>query len=172
MQAITRDFKPGDRVIYVPMHAMNDIDHPDCEKGFVTSVSARSVFCRYFAKTGGKREAYTLRTTANSEATNPGDLIKHKYCPKELIEAMRKTYKISYYIFENEKAIEMRYISKDRDLMTMKEFIKCCNNGLFVDYDGFGYYATSLGMTNIIIKPSDVHTDKLLDYSHIVWFNK
>ena len=42
---------PGDRVIYVPMHAYGDRTHSDCEHGKVSSVSAdgRTVFVRFDA---------------------------------------------------------------------------------------------------------------------------
>lgn len=36
------DFKPGDRVRYIPGHAYGDHGHPDCETGCVSSVSANS----------------------------------------------------------------------------------------------------------------------------------
>ena len=44
-----RPFKPGDRVVYVPMHADGDRRHPDCEHGKVSSVSERSgiVFVKF-----------------------------------------------------------------------------------------------------------------------------
>jgi len=32
------DFKPGDRVIYIPRHAHGDSHHPDAEQGVVTSI--------------------------------------------------------------------------------------------------------------------------------------
>ena len=58
------DFKPGDWVVYVPSHAHGDKDHPDCERGTVTSVGETSglVFVRYGAQ-------------PNPKATGPGDLI-------------------------------------------------------------------------------------------------
>jgi len=33
--------KQGTQIIYVPMHAKEEINHPDCEAGFVTSVTAQ-----------------------------------------------------------------------------------------------------------------------------------
>lgn len=44
-------FAPGDRVIYVPMHAYGDRTHSDCGHGKVSSVSAdgRTVFVRFDA---------------------------------------------------------------------------------------------------------------------------
>lgn len=71
-QNASKAFKEGDTVIYVPTHAHGDTTHPDCEHGFVTSVSERTgtVFCKFYNKDG------TLRTVANSEGCNPADLVK------------------------------------------------------------------------------------------------
>ena len=42
------EFQPGDRVIYVPMHAHGDRKHPDCEHGRVSSINAvGNVFVRF-----------------------------------------------------------------------------------------------------------------------------
>lgn len=40
-------FRPGTRVIYVPGHAHGDPDHPDCERGTVSSVNERFVFVKF-----------------------------------------------------------------------------------------------------------------------------
>lgn len=32
-------FKKGDHVLYVPRHARGSCDHPDCQKGVVSSVN-------------------------------------------------------------------------------------------------------------------------------------
>ena len=43
-------FAPGDRVVYVPMHAHGDRAHTDCEHGTVSSVGADgTVFVRFDA---------------------------------------------------------------------------------------------------------------------------
>jgi hypothetical protein len=64
-------FKPGDAIIYIPMHANGDRNHPDCEHGYVHKVSERSetVFCKFFFRDG------TLRTVSNAEGCNPRDLV-------------------------------------------------------------------------------------------------
>ena len=57
--------------------------------------------------------------------------------------------------------------------MTLKEFIKCVKGGLFIDYDGYGVYATKKGYTDIIIRPSDVlHNRHKVEYPYICWFNR
>lgn len=64
----TDDFKPGDRVRYVPRHAHGDRSHADCENGIVSSKNDSNVFVRYYYKAGGLRD--------QSQATDPDDLVK------------------------------------------------------------------------------------------------
>ena len=64
----TDDFKPGDRVRYVPGHAHGDRSHADCENGIVSSTNDKYVFVRYYYKGGGLREC--------GQATDPSDLVK------------------------------------------------------------------------------------------------
>lgn len=66
--ATPHDFKPGDRVQYVPHHAHGDRAHPDCENGIVSSTNDTYVFVRYYYKGGGLREG--------GQATDPLDLVK------------------------------------------------------------------------------------------------
>lgn len=51
VRAAQKTFSPGDRVIYIPMHAHGDRGHPDCERGCVSSVSTSGlhVFVRFNA---------------------------------------------------------------------------------------------------------------------------
>ena len=62
--------KMGTQIVYVPLHANGNVDHPDCEAGFVTSLRGDTVWCRYWSK----HCPGELRTKANSEAT-PLDLL-------------------------------------------------------------------------------------------------
>jgi len=58
--------KQGTQIAYIPNHANGNINHPDVEFGFVTTVrGSNQCFCRYWRK--GKPG--TLRTTLNSELT-------------------------------------------------------------------------------------------------------
>lgn len=59
------------------------------------------------------------------------------------------------------------------DLMTLEDFKDNCNSGGFIDYDGYGHYATATQMSNLIVRPSDVKKKKLReDFTHVVWFNR
>jgi hypothetical protein len=44
------DFAPGQRVRYIPGHAHDDMTHPDCEDGIVSSVGSLYVFVRFHAQ--------------------------------------------------------------------------------------------------------------------------
>lgn len=76
----------GTQIIYVPAHAGGDLDHSDCEIGFVFR-NARSpihgfVYCRYWSK----HSPGELRTKARSELT-PLDLIVIKdTVPQQQVE--------------------------------------------------------------------------------------
>lgn len=68
---------------------------------------------------------------------------------------------------------EFEEIPNYGDVMTLDEFIDCCNSGGFIDYDGSGNYVTEDHMTNISIFASDVENDSIRkDFYKIVWFNK
>jgi hypothetical protein len=41
------DFLPGDHVIYVPRHAYDNLEHPDCRRGEVSSVNGHCVFVKF-----------------------------------------------------------------------------------------------------------------------------
>jgi hypothetical protein len=41
------DYKPGDRVRYMPLHANTDPNHPDCDLGIVKRSNEKYVFVLY-----------------------------------------------------------------------------------------------------------------------------
>lgn len=64
------DLSMGQQVVYVPRHAGDDLDHPDCERGFVTKVDGGYAWVRYFYQAYVYRnQPLRLRTWANSEMT-------------------------------------------------------------------------------------------------------
>lgn len=82
------DFRPRQQIIYVPLHANGDLNHPDCQAGFVTSMrrlgsGAGTVFCRYWSK-----HHDGLRTQANSEGCDPQFLVKKDTRPQELVDRL------------------------------------------------------------------------------------
>ena len=66
-----------------------------------------------------------------------------------------------------------REVKGSDHVMSLEEFIETCNDGCFIDYDGFGHYVRNGKMSNIDIYPSDVeHKSIRKDFDTIVWFNK
>jgi hypothetical protein len=75
---------PGTQIILVPSHADGNVEHEDCEVGFVTSVSpSGTVFCRFWSK----RNPGMLRTVANSEGCSPDDLIAKDTTLQTIVDA-------------------------------------------------------------------------------------
>lgn len=75
---------PGLQVAYLPDHAFGEIDHPDVEWGFVTSLPESpngAAFVRYFRS----RDSDELRTKANSELTPLDNLYIIEHHPVDLV---------------------------------------------------------------------------------------
>jgi hypothetical protein len=81
--------KRGTQIIYVPGHADGDLDHPDCEEGFITSAKLRlnMVFCRYWSK----HHLGELRTKANSEGTPIKCIVIQDTHPQTEVDALLET---------------------------------------------------------------------------------
>lgn len=59
------------------------------------------------------------------------------------------------------------------DTFTLEKFIELVNDGLFIDSDGYGYYATEDAKSDVYIYPSDIKEELYRsDFTHIIWFNK
>ena len=61
------------------------------------------------------------------------------------------------------------------DMYTLSEFNDLCNTNSFIDYDGFGHFATANEVSNIPICPSEMVTGsvKTPDWAtHVCWFNR
>ena len=66
-----------------------------------------------------------------------------------------------------------REVKGSDHVMSLEDFIEHCEDGMFIDYDGFGHYVKDGKMSNIDIYPSDVeHNSIRKDFDTIVWFNK
>jgi hypothetical protein len=67
----------------------------------------------------------------------------------------------------------MELIPDYGDHMTLEVFINACKSGGFIDYDGYGQYATETKMSNEIVCPSDIESGNINEkYTHVVWFNR
>lgn len=83
----------GTQIAYVPSHAEGNINHPDVEFGFVTSVrpsilepKVTLVFCRYWRK----GELGVLRTTAGSESTPVDNIREHAAVQQSVVDELLK----------------------------------------------------------------------------------
>lgn len=59
--------------------------------------------------------------------------------------------------------------------MPIEQFVESCKNGGFIDYDGYGNYATKTEMFDKIVYPSDVTKKNYKpkpEFTHVVWFNR
>lgn len=60
------------------------------------------------------------------------------------------------------------------DLMLLNDFVSYCKTGMFIGYDGTGYYATKNGMSRrhrafpAVIKSGEVDRR----FTHVMWFNR
>ncbi len=59
------------------------------------------------------------------------------------------------------------------DVMTLKDWLECVEEGGFIDYDGHGRYVRDGKESDIMIYPSDVRYDSIRDdFDTIIWFNR
>lgn len=94
--------------------------------------------------------------------------------------AMKETYDIRHKVWLNDKRLRQL---KDPAITfgkewkgktyTMEEFAGMCKSGELIDNDGYGYYASDKGKSDIEIMPSDI-TEGIVrdDFPNVVWFNK
>jgi hypothetical protein len=75
--------KMGTQIVYVPNHALGNIDHESVEQGFVTAVKVDGAFCRFWSRI----YPGDLRTTANSEFCKYENLRVLKTKNQEVIES-------------------------------------------------------------------------------------
>lgn len=60
------------------------------------------------------------------------------------------------------------------DKFTIEEFIQHVRDGLFINYDGSGYYATEEEVSRIPAIPSEIEYTQwgMTGFTHVAWFNK
>jgi hypothetical protein len=72
------------------------------------------------------------------------------------------------------------WVRRDDDtVMTIAEWEECVADGLFIDYDGFGYFcnpATKSELNGFDVCPSMIGTpayeQRKVEWTHINWFNR
>jgi hypothetical protein len=78
--------KPGDQFVYVPSHAQGDLEHPDCEQGFVTSVRKHNVGAIVFGRYWSNLNRDRIRTCSTSEAASACFLVKKDTHDQEVVQ--------------------------------------------------------------------------------------
>lgn len=81
------EFRPGDRVRFVPLHALEDVDHEDCQDGWVSSQNGVFVFVRFSGDTSHACDPTRLIKLTESitcpkcrrTSYHPKD-VEHRYC--------------------------------------------------------------------------------------------
>jgi hypothetical protein len=68
------DLEKGMRVRYVPMHANDDVTHPDCEDGVVSSIDCGG--CAFVKYDNAVMKMVTGDEPYTSQRTNARDLVK------------------------------------------------------------------------------------------------
>ena len=59
------------------------------------------------------------------------------------------------------------------DIYTIEEWREQCDQGNFIDYDGFGYLGTEDSESDVQVWPSIAKETALLpQYTHIWWYNR
>jgi hypothetical protein len=92
---------------------------------------------------------------------------------KEYFKTYEDNITIASLSYRMAQEPKFRDIPKYGDRMLLDEFIECCNDGGFIDYDGSGNYVKDGMMSDISIYPSDVKFDSIRkDFDEIVWFNR
>ncbi len=91
------ELKAGTQIIYVPSHASGNINHPDCEAGFVMSETTTTsnhphYFCRYWSKS----DRHRLRTLSNSEITGEVWLVTQDTRDQTMIDKLVTLLKHGY----------------------------------------------------------------------------
>lgn len=61
-------FQPGQRVMYVPNHAHDDLNHPDIELGTITRINKETIFVQF------DRDVETIGQEAISKGCYPHNL--------------------------------------------------------------------------------------------------
>lgn len=80
-------------------------------------------------------------------------------------------------LIEEIKSLRSAFMIEDipnyGDVMSMEDFIKNCECGGFIDYDGFAHPILNDKMIGgIIIRPSRIKEWPCLKFKKVIWFNR
>lgn len=111
----------------------------------------------------------------NPKHRNNEDLFKNWEIMLEETKPIR--LEIRKCSFDIKQVIETEWddIPEYGDIMTMEDFKEHVSCGGFIDYDGYGDYATKDKSSNKNISPSDIKLGYVLDdpkFTHVIWYNR
>lgn len=103
----------------------------------------------------------------------------HEYAP-EMLDTGLDRCRVCLMDPLDQMHCELEPISDVGDQMSIAQFYETVMDGGFIDYDGFGHYATDTQQRKTVIKPSDVRAHLLKDgadpratgFNRVVWFNR
>ncbi len=91
------ELKVGTQIVYVPSHANGNINHQDCEAGFIMNITDYfSENARYFCRYWSKFERHRLRTISTSELTPVTCLVVKKTRDQKIIDKLVKLLRDGY----------------------------------------------------------------------------
>lgn len=72
-----------------------------------------------------------------------------------------------------DRGVRLEPIDPEADLITIEAFRASVECGAFIDYDGFGEWATGTHVSDITIRPSQLaRTTPPPWATHVVWYNR
>ena len=94
---------------------------------------------------------------------------------EDWVEAETEMLAVAGQAYSSSKKIEWKEFPTYGHKMTKELWLENVKDGMFIDYDGSGNYASDTQMSNISVSPSDlergwIRKDK--EFTHIIWFNR
>lgn len=72
-----------------------------------------------------------------------------------------------------DKEIKWTPVEPGDHLMTLDDFEECVKIGGFIDYDGFGEFATATHVSDVEVWPSSFDRSKVDPiFTHVCWYNR
>ena len=123
-------------------------------------------------------EAVTWALKRDEEKGGPGlPLTCYEYFEQDQANASHDSVQYALYLAKASvgryKKTKFGKIPSYGEMMTLEIWIKACDNGLFINFDGSGDLATADECSDFQILPSERHLIKYPDWAtHVVWYNK
>lgn len=121
-----------------------------------------------------EREIEALQKNIND---NEDECAKNGMTFEEMIEKTKELRKKMFFLSKEKRLLQDPEIKTGRKwkgkFFTIEAFVEMSKNGELIDDDGYGYYATNGGVSDVMILPSDIIVDKYRkDFNMVLWLNK